>query len=168
MNFFVVGEIVKTQGLRGRLKVSSFLEDNAILDGLNFVYLESKSGQKSFYEVKKLESVGRFLFLEFASVSKVEEAQLLVGCKLLAPRSLLKELPEGEYYWQDIIGLPVFAHDGRYLGRVSAIFQTGSNDVYVCRGEEGETLIPAIADAIERIDIQEQKMILKALKGLLS
>lgn len=166
MDLFVFGKIVKTHGLRGCLKVLSFLESQNILDGLDFVYLESKSGQKSRYEVKKLNPSGKFLFLELKDVVDVDAAQELVGSKLLFPRDMLDVLPEDEYYWQDIIGLEAYTTEGRHLGRIESIFPTGSNDVYVCRGDSGEILIPAIADAIERIDLEGHRIIVKLLEGL--
>ena len=89
-----------------------------------------------------------------------------MGSKLLLPRDLLDVLPEDEYYWQDIIGLDVYTPEGRHLGRIESIFPTGSNDVYVCRGDDGEILIPAIADAIVRIDLASRRITVKLLEGL--
>jgi 16S rRNA processing protein RimM len=166
MDFFIFGEIVKTRGLHGCLKALCFLESQNVLDGLDFVYLESKSGRQSRHELKKINSFGNFLFIELNGVSSVDEAQKLVGSKLLFPRDLLEELPDDEYYWRDIIGLEVRTLEGRCLGRIESIFPTGSNDVYVCRGEEGEILIPAIADVIMRIDLASRSMTVKLLEGL--
>jgi len=166
MDFFVFGEIVKTRGLRGCLKVLSFLESQDILDGLDFVYLESKTGQRSRHEIKKINAAGHFLFIELNGIANVDEAQKFVGSKLLLPKDLLEELPEDEFYWSDIIGLDVYTVEGRHLGRIESIFPTGSNDVYVCRGENGEFLIPAIADAVVRIDLASRKITVKLLEGL--
>jgi len=166
MDLFVFGEIVKTRGLQGCLKALSFLESQDILAGLDFVYLESKSGRKSSYKIRKINPVGHFLFIELSGISNVDEARKLVGSRLLLPRDLLEELPEGEYYWQDVIGLEAYTPEGRHLGRIESIFPTGSNDVYVCRGDDREVLIPAIADAIVRIDLKERRITVKLLEGL--
>lgn len=165
MDLFIFGEIVKTRGLHGCVKVLSFLQSQDILDGLDAVYLESKFGQKSRHEIKKIDSVGKFLFLELKGISDLDAAQALVGSKLLLPRDLLAVLPEDEYYWSDIVGLEVYTPEGRHLGRIESIFPTGSNDVYVCRGEDGEFLIPAIADAIVRIDLAGRRITAKLLEG---
>lgn len=167
MNFFVFGEIVKTRGLRGCLKALSYLESHTIVDGLDFVYLESKSGLKSRYEIKKIDPSGKVLFLELDGITNVEAASALVGSRLLFPRDLLQALPEDEYYWQDIIGLDVYTEDGSRLGQIESIFPTGSNDVYVCRGGEKEILIPAIADVIVRISLEEHRITIKLPEGLL-
>ncbi len=167
MNLFVFGEIVKTRGLRGCVKALSFLESSDVFDRLDFVYVEAKSGQTSRYPIKKINSAGKIMFLELDGISDVDMAGALVGSKLLMPRDLLSELQEDEYFWQDIIGLDVYSTEGRHLGKIESIFPTGSNDVYVCRGGEREILIPAIADAIERIDLQGRKITIKLLEGLL-
>jgi 16S rRNA processing protein RimM len=78
---------------------------------------------------------------------------------------MLEDLTEGEYYWRDIIGLDVYTQDGKRLGRIESVFPTGSNDVYVCKGER-EMLIPAIADVIQGIDLDKNIMTVKLLEGL--
>lgn len=166
MDLFIFGEIVKTRGLQGCVKVLSFLESQDVLDGLEFVYLESKSGVKSRHEIKKINPSGKFLFLEIIGIEDVDAAQALVGSKLLLPRNLLGVLSEDEYYWSDIIGLEAYTEEGRHLGRIESIFPTGSNDVYVCRTGDGEILIPAIADSIVRVDLAGRKIIVRLLEGL--
>jgi 16S rRNA processing protein RimM len=167
MNLFVFGEIVKTRGLRGCVKALSFLESPDVFDRVDFVYVEATSGQTSRYSIKKINFAGKILFLELDGISDVDKAQELVGSRLLMPRDMLGELQDNEYFWQDIIGLDVYSPEGRHLGKIESIFPTGSNDVYVCRGGEREILIPAIADAIERIDLHGRKIIVKSLEGLL-
>jgi 16S rRNA processing protein RimM len=74
-------------------------------------------------------------------------------------------LPEGVYYHYQIIGLGVYTVDGDYLGKIMSIFETGSNDVYVVRGEDKEYLIPAIKDVIKEIDLEAKKMIVKLMEA---
>ena len=93
-------------------------------------------------------------------------AKTFVGCKIVIPGNMLKELPEGEYYWRDIIGLDVYSEEGKLLGQIESVFPTGSNDVYVCKGGEREILLPAIADVIKSIDIDRRVMNVKLMEGL--
>jgi 16S rRNA processing protein RimM len=79
---------------------------------------------------------------------------------------MLKELPPGEYYWRDIIGLDVYTEEGKLLGRIESVFPTGSNDVYVCKGGQREILLPAIVDVIRQIDINRRVMTVRLLEGL--
>lgn len=165
MDLFVIGEIVKTRGLRGCLKVLTQMEAQSILAGLKIVYLEDVLGQRKCHSLMNFEVSGKFLFLELENITDVDSAKALVGCKVLIPGDMLKDLSPGEYYWRDIIGLDVYSEEGKYLGRIESIFPTGGNDVYVCKGQR-EILLPAIADVIRCIDIDKRIMTVRLLEGL--
>ena len=60
----------------------------------------------------------------------------------------------------------MFTEDGRKLGEIENIFNTGSNDVYVCTGGEREILLPAIEDVVKKIDIEKGFMVVELLEGL--
>jgi len=165
MDLFVIGEIVKTRGLRGCLKILAHVQTPDVIADLEFVYLENVLGQRKYHAVRKIAKSGKFLFLELEDVDNVNEAKALIGCKVLIDNFLLEALPDGEYYWQDIIGLDVYNEDGKHLGRIESIFPTGSNDVYVCKGER-EILFPAIADVIQQIDLVKKTMTVRLLAGL--
>jgi 16S rRNA processing protein RimM len=166
MDLFVAGEIVKTRGLRGCMKVLSYVETKNTFSKLKFVYIEKNAGQNNRFGLKKIDVSGNFLFLELDGVPDIESANKLIGCKIFLPRNILDKLPEGEYYWHDIIGLDVYTEEGQYIGKVESIIPTGSNDIYVCRGEEREILLPAIARVIRQIDINRRIMKVKLLEGL--
>lgn len=166
MDLFAIGEIVKTRGLRGCLKVLCYVETKNTFSDLKFVYIEQTSGQKNRFELKKIDVAGNILFVELEGIPDVESAQALVGCKIFLPEDMQEKLPEGEYYWRDIIGLDVYNEDDNYIGKIESVFPTGSNDVYVCKSAEREILLPAIADVIRKIDINRRVMIVRLLEGL--
>jgi len=165
MDLFVIGEIVKTRGLHGCLKVLCYVETKNTFAKLNFVYIEKSSGQKDRFGLRKIDVSGKILFVELEDISNVESAQALVGCKVFLPEDILEELPEGEYYWRDIIGLDVYTEEGKCIGKIESVFPTGSNDVYVCKGER-EILLPAIAEVIRKIDVNRRVMTVRLLEGL--
>ena len=77
-------------------------------------------------------------------------------------------LPDGSYYHFQIVGLTVFTVDGVPLGEVVDILETGSNDVYVIRDDEGkEHLLPALKDVVKDIDLEKGLMLVQPLPGLL-
>ena len=167
MDLFAFGEIVKTRGLQGCLKVLSYVETQKdSFSKLKFVYIEKNSGQKDPFALKKFDGSGNILFIELEEIKDVESAKALIGCKVFLPKDIMEKLPEGEYYWHDIIGLNVYSEEGEYIGIIESVFPTGSNDVYVCRGEKREILLPAIADEIRKIDINRRVMTVKLLEGL--
>ena len=78
------------------------------------------------------------------------------------------KLKKNEYFVADLIGMKVFLEDGSYLGTLDDVLQTGANDVYEVHMEDGrEVLIPAIRQCILAVDIEEEKMTVHLLEGLL-
>jgi 16S rRNA processing protein RimM len=86
---------------------------------------------------------------------------------IYVPVEEAEPLGEDEYYWYQIIGLQVWTVEGRFLGKVTDILPTGSNDVYVVTGPEGEALVPAIEDVIALIDLEEGRLVVNPLEGML-
>lgn len=161
-----IGKITKPVGFRGRIKVVSYIESPQILDSLQDVYVTLGDRDPVNYGVRYVSFNRKSISLELVGVYDAETARSLSGCEVLVPADRLEKLPEGEYYWHDIIGLTVFTKEGRELGKIDQIFETGSNDVYVCTGGEREILIPAIEDVIIEIDIDQGSMIVDLLEGL--
>jgi len=91
----------------------------------------------------------------------------MVGKEVFVPEEALPPTAEGEYYYYQLIGLRVEGVDGRAFGVLRAILDTGSNDVYVVKGDDREILIPAIAEVIREVDLQHGKMIVDPPEGLL-
>jgi 16S rRNA processing protein RimM len=142
------------------------VETNNTFAELKFVYIEKSSGEKDRFSLRKIDVSGKILFVELEGIPDVELAQALVGCKVFLPEDMQEKLPEGEYYWRDIIGLDVYNEDDKYIGKIESVFPTGSNDVYVCKGEEREILLPAIAEVIRQIDLNRHVMTVRLLEGL--
>lgn len=165
MDILEAGRIVKTCGLKGRMKVLSYLESNDILQSLDEVSIRRELDVKTF-KLKDIRISKKCFFLDIEGVSDLESAKTFVGCEVLIPADQLTELPEDEYYWRDIIGLEVVTEDGLFIGKIESIFATGSNDVYVCTGGEREILLPAIADVVRKIDMEQRRMVVRLLEGL--
>ncbi len=89
------------------------------------------------------------------------------GWTVFVQREEFDALPDGEYYWFEIVGLHVYDEEGRYYGRVVEIMETGSNDVYVVQDGKKEILLPMIESVVKTIDVKEQKLIFHVVEGLL-
>lgn len=165
MDLFEVGEIVKTRGLQGVMKVRSYLETVRIFTQIQFLYVEETPGNKKLFSIRKIDLSGKMFFLELEKISDVESARGFIGRKVYLPRDILSALPEGEYYFHDLVGVDVYTEAGEHVGKIESIFATGSNDVYVCKGKR-EILIPAIASVIKEIDIKKRVMKVKLIEGL--
>lgn len=93
-------------------------------------------------------------------------ARALVGHWLTAPPETSPDLPQGEYFHFQLIGLKAMTEEGEELGEVTEILATGSNDVYVVAGGQGEVLLPAISEVIREVDLDHGVMVVRLLEGL--
>lgn len=165
--FFEIGRIVKPHGLRGRLKVRSYLvEPKKVLSRVQEVFLTREGERVASYTLDRWRLQGDFIFMEISDVADIKAAESLIGCLVWGRRECLDALPEGEYYWCELIGMEVITEEGEPLGILSTIFPTGGNDVYVCTSDKGEILIPAIGDCIRQVDREGRKMVVRLLAGL--
>ncbi|MDO9516241.1 MAG: ribosome maturation factor RimM [Syntrophales bacterium] len=158
-----IGKIVKLSGLKGRLKVLSYCDPAQGLEDLASVFVGEDIEHAVLLNVRYLRVKGGSFSLELEGIEGLEAAGELVGQSVFIPRD---RLPDGEYYWEDIIGLDIVTEEGRRLGRITAILPTGSNDVYICNDGEGETLIPAFDDVVQEIDIEKGLMVVRLPEGL--
>lgn len=65
-----------------------------------------------------------------------------------------RPLPEGSYYWHQLVGLDVEDPAGARLGVVREVFRAGEAEVYrIELTDGGELLVPAVRDVVRRIDL---------------
>jgi len=146
-----LGQIVGAQGLRGELKVRPQVDDLDTLLAVGEVRLAGASHRVTGARWHK-----QTIIMTLAGVTTREQAEALRGEELRVDPRQLPALPEGEYYWFEILGLPVLRGDDRsVLGRLTQIIATGAHDVYVVEGEGGEHLIPAVDEVIREINLTD-------------
>jgi len=108
------------------------------------------------------------VLLKFIGVDKIEEAELLRNSYLKVDRKDEPELDEDTYYVVDLLGLDVYSDEGNKLGVLDDIFNNGSCDIYVVKDELGkQLLLPAISEVIKEISIEEHKIVVHIIKGLI-
>ena len=106
------------------------------------------------------------LIIWFTGLEDRRQAQRLAGLWLYVPQSEVPTAEEGEYFHYQLIGLKVRAVDGEDLGELAEILETGSNDVYVVAGLNGEILVPALSRVVREIDIAAGLMVVDLPEGL--
>lgn len=106
--------------------------------------------------------------LRLDGVTDREEARALEGLWVLGEAAELEPLPEGEWYWYEIVGCRVEGHDGTAIGSVREIWETGAHDVLVVEGEDGRIrLLPAAEALLKEVDIRERRIVVEVIPGLL-
>lgn len=156
-------KIVNTHGVMGDVKAVCLADSAAFFKKIKVLYVNGKPlSVKSMREHK-----GNLLF-RFEEIDTMEKAEALKGCDLYVKREDAPPLPKGRHYIVDLIGLIVKKEDGEEIGKISDVFQTGSNDVYEVLGSVGKKYyIPVIDDVVKNIDVEGGEVIITPLKGLL-
>lgn len=155
-DYLSVGRIAGVHGVNGNLKIFSNSGDPGEFKTGLHVLVRSANGQTHSCTVRWSKPHGRYFLLSFKDINTRDQAEALTGSELFVLRSDLPELDEDTYYWDDIIGLAVYAVDGTFIGHVTTIIPTGSNDVYVVADKTSgrERLVPALHSVIKRIDLE--------------
>jgi 16S rRNA processing protein RimM len=108
------------------------------------------------------------MLIRFRGVKSPEDAGRYRNTWVYVPVADRPELPEGEYYHHQLIGLNVITDDERALGAITDIIETGANDVYVVQDADGnELLLPAIPSVILDIRLADRQMHVHLLDGLI-
>ena len=162
-----VGRVVKTQGIKGQVRVSSAGGNYLTFSAGNVVYFEQKEGSKRAFTVESSRPHKEMTILALREVKRIEEAEELVGCSVYVDKVDLKLLPPDEFYWYQLQGLRVETEDGTHLGILEEILPTGGNDVFVVRKDDQEVLLPATEEVVVRVDLKEKIMVVYLLEGLL-
>ncbi len=173
-DFVTIAQISSPFGLRGAVKATIQTDFPDRFEQLKAVYLlPPDASADTERELRPLLSARlqntRQVVLRFEGVTKVEQAEALRGYNVSIPLSEVVPLPEGEYYIFQIIGMEVYTTEGEYVGRVVNVESMPANDVYSVRGplSKNDVLIPAIKDVVKTIDIEEGRITVELLEGLI-
>lgn len=112
-------------------------------------------GTSSPTRVDRVETGGRTLVAYLGGIDSRDAADAVVGRYLEMPPH---ELPEGAYYWDDLVGLEVHDPRGAVVGELVEIFRAGENEVYRIVGPSGERLVPALRRVVLEVDLAARRM----------
>lgn len=161
-----VGAIVTPHGLRGEVKVKTLTSETSYFEVGKRLYLSLK-GEVIPLQIRSRKSVKQFVVLGFKEFDRIEDVEGLRGAKLLIPIDESAPLTEDEYFMHDLMDMEVVTESGDAIGRLTGIMETGANDVYIVRKEDGrEVLIPAIKDCVRMIDLDERVITIHPMEGL--
>ncbi|MBI5598111.1 MAG: 16S rRNA processing protein RimM [Deltaproteobacteria bacterium] len=164
-----LGRVAGAHGVSGELKIVPYIAGDDAVGHMEFFRSACKTlhiGGVS-YAVRDMKHHGGVLLVTLEGVIGREGASALRGKEVLVERDALPEPSEGEYYRFDLIGIEVRTEDGQYLGEVTDVFSTGSNDVYEVTGPMGEVLLPAIKECVIAVDVPGRSLTVRPMDGLL-
>ena len=164
--YFEVGQIVNTFGIKGFLKVKPFTDNKERFEELKSVYIMQK-GKSKEVQIEEVSYQKEMVLLKLKGIDDLTEAEKYKGAYLKIARKDAKKLPKDTYFIADLIGLNVYTQEGELLGKLDDIFKTGANDVYVVKNEIGkQILLPATKEVLKQIDLENEKIIVHLIEGL--
>lgn len=167
-SFISIGKILTTQGSKGELRVMPLTDFPERFKKNLEVYIEGETGVEK-HKILSARFHNKWLILSLDGITDMNLAEKFRNSMIKIPLEHITPLPEGSHYVFQLVGLPVYIQEGQYLGDIKDIFQTGSNDVYqVIHPETNqETLIPAIKECVQSIDLIGKKIVVRLLPGLM-
>lgn len=176
VKYFLVAKIIASHGIKGQVKIKSFTDFPQRFEGRDPVMARNAKGETIILNPESCRWQKEIGIVKFAQFSSPEDALPWLKADLLIKEEQLSPLPEGRFYWHQIIGLQVYLEDGSHLGTVTDIMQPGANDVYVIKLSEtgdqllphckGELLLPVIDQVILATSIEEGKLLVRLLEGM--
>lgn len=165
-----VGKIVNTHALKGEVKVISSTDfpEERFATGSKLLIMRGNQIVKEVTVESAREHKGAYL-VKFEEIKGIEEAEQLKNLQLRVDEQYLNELDEGEFYFYEIVGCEVFDENNNKLGEVTEILQTGANDVWVVKNDLGKDhLIPYIDDIVKSIDVENKRIEIELMEGLIN
>ena len=165
--FLRVGVISSTHGIRGEVKVYPTTDDPERFLDLDEVILDTGREHK-ILEIEGVKFFKNQVILKFKGYDNINDFEKYLKKDLLVDREHAVELGENENFIADLIDMEVVTDEGKVLGTLTDVIETGANDVYAVKTPEGkEILLPAIRDCILDVNVDEKRMTVHVMEGLL-
>lgn len=165
--FFQVGIITSTHGVKGEVKVFSTTDDAGRFKRLKEVIVETGK-ERITMEIEGVKFFKQFVILKFKGIDNINDVEKYRKSKLLVTRKNAVRLNRDEYFVADLTGLKVLGEDGNEIGILKDVMETGANDVYVIELNDGrELLLPAIKQCVLEVDVEAGFIRIHILDGLL-
>lgn len=169
-DFFRIGVITRAHGLKGEVKVFPTTDDVERFKKLKKCFIKTKSGDIQV-EKKSCKFFKNMVILSFKEFDDINDIEKFKNCDLCVAREDAVPLDEDEYYISDVIGMNVVLEDGKIIGTLKDVLQTGANDVFVVsladKSSQNELLIPVIKDCVIEMDYDNNKIVVRLMKGML-
>ena len=164
--FLRTGVISSTHGIRGEVKVFPTTDDAARFKEIRKVFLDT-GRERLELEIQSVRFFKQFVIVKFKGIDNINDIEKDKGWRLYMAREEAEELDEDEDYIGDLIGMAVFTEEGHF-GVLRDVMETGANEVYIIDSDShGEVLIPAIRQCVLDVDVEQNRMTIRLMDGLI-
>ncbi len=162
-----VGKILKPHGIKGYVRVFPTTDHPERFRALSKVRVIQPNRSALELTIEKVVVQTQGVLVKFAEISNRNDAESLRNARIVIDRSECLPLEKDSYYIFELIGCRVFTTAGEELGVLEEVWDLPANDVYVVRADEREILIPAVAEFIKQVDIENQRIVIEPVDGLI-
>ena len=159
--FLEVGKIVGTHGIKGELKVKSDTSFDRFKKG-NVLYIEKE--EKIVINSSRVHKGMHLITIN--GLTNINDVLCYVNKDIYVPHDR-SELEEGEFYYEDIIGLDCYNSKGELIGPVKDLQEVPQGLILEIKGEKKTILVPFVEAFIDGIDLEENKLYINEIEGLL-
>lgn len=161
-----IGVISNTHGIRGEVKVFPTTDIPEQFENLESILLDTGK-ERLILEIERVRYFKNMVILKFKGYDNINAIEQYKGKDLLITREQAVPLEEGEFFIMDIVGSRVITDENKELGILTAVMETGANNVFVVKKTDGkELLLPYIPDCVLNIDVEEKLIQVHMMKGL--
>ena len=165
--YFEIGQIVNTFGIKGFVKVNPFTDDMERFAELKSV-LVVKNKELIEMQIEEIKYQKNVVLIKFKGIEDINMAEKYKGCYIKIKRENARKLPKDTYFIADLIGIKVYDEDGNLLGKVNDIYNNKVHDIYVVKDDFGkQILLPSTKEVIKQIDIDNDKIVVHLIEGLI-
>ena len=161
--FLAVGRVLRPHGVKGEIRVAIHTDHPERFGHYKQLYLGPEHIPFTLQGHRFHQGT---VLLKLGGIDDRTLAGTLRDQWVWIPMDEAVPLQEGECYLYQILHLRVVTVDGEELGQVSEIIETGANNVYVVRGQQGEILLPDIEEVVVKVDIEAGQMTVRLMEGL--
>lgn len=162
---YQLGEVIKTHGLHGEVSILLDVDFPDEYQNLESVFLHQKGKLVPFF-IESIQIAANKAITKFEDIDSIESASELVKCELYLPLANLPQLPEGSYYFHDLVDCEVFEKDVSY-GKVKEVIDLSGNELLSVVHESRELLIPLNEEILKGVDLKNRRIEVALPDGLL-
>ena len=165
--YFEIGQIVNTFGIKGFVKVNPFTDDMQRFEELHEVFVV-KNKEMLKMQIEEIEYQKNVVLIKFKGIEDINMAEKYKGCYIKVKREDARKLPKDTYFIADLIGLTVYDENGNILGKVEDIYNNKVHDIYVVKDDLGkQILLPSTKEVIKQINVDENRIVVHLIDGLI-
>ncbi len=167
MKFIAYGKVLKPHGLSGEVKVLPFSGDTGSFKNFSSLYISKVNNNPPKYSISRSRNHKNTVIVKLDSIDSIDDAEPLKGLTVFIDKRELPEKDDDEYYWFELIGLEVLDSDNNKIGKVKEIIDNTAQPILVIQNDSEEYLVPLVDKYVEVIDLENSKIIVNPIEGLI-